>query len=715
MKTGSPRGSDNVRVVCRARPMNDKEKELASLSSRATCTEFNPADHRAVTIYTPLEKPERDKPPFDHHSFNFDHVFDSDAKQSEVYEVVGKPIIESLMEGFNGCVLAYGQTSSGKTYTMQGDLDDEDVKGLVPRLVGELFDKIEEASEAIEFVIGVAMIEIYNEKIKDLLDPSKDNLSVREERIRGVFVENLTEVSIGTAEDIYKLMKRGNNNRAVGVTNMNAQSSRSHSILTLRITMNDTENFSCKTGKVYLVDLAGSEVVGKTGATGKTLEEAKNINKSLTVLGRVINALTDGKSEYIPYRDSKLTRILQNSLGGNSKTCLVITVSPAMYNAAETLSTCRFGMRAKSIKNKAVVNKIPSISELQLTIKKLQEEVNASYNKISKLEAQVIALGGTVIPEETEPIEEEALLEDEFAKPHSRIDKVKGDNKRMAMAKMELQRKSELNKEINELEKEHAIDVDTLLQELKKERQMIKEKNQTLIELHALVTERTKEIDRIKKNIADHESILEPEKEELKKLEEDKSLFEESADEKIYTPEEHEEIVKKTRGEYENEYRKILAKASILTDQNIQLMMANEELAKRIKELQKAQANSKTAKKILAYQENLSKLNQLYHHQLNQYATSKYNLEIQGDILKRALESKGDMEKQIAIMKTQIDSLQIQCAKLKSYLHDEPEIKRVKSEVGTALADLLIDDVDFNEINSGKKCFDNCVLVNGVT
>jgi len=687
MKTGSPRGSDNVRVVCRARPVNDKEKEQVTSSSRAICTEFNLNDPKSITIYTHLEKQERDKSPFDQYNFSFDRVFSPNAKQTEVYQVVGKPIIESLMEGFNGCVLAYGQTSSGKTYTMQGDLDDEELKGLVPRLVTELFQKIEAASEAIEFVISVAMIEIYNEKIKDLLDPSKDNLSVREERIRGVFIENLTEISIGTAEDIYKLMRRGNNNRAVGVTNMNAQSSRSHSILTISVTMNDTENFSCKTGKMYLVDLAGSEVVGKTGATGKTLEEAKNINKSLTVLGRVINALTDGKSDYIPYRDSKLTRILQNSLGGNSKTCLVITISPAMYNAAETLSTCRFGMRAKSIKNKAVVNKIPSISELQLMIKKLQDEVNESYNKISKLEALVISLGGTVIPEENISMEEEVLLEDTFTKIPN-----KKSNKSSVLTKIELQKELELNKEIKEREKEFAVDVDTLIQELKKERQSIKEKNQTLIELHALLTERTNEIEKIKKAIAEKESTLETEKEELKKIIEDKSQYEVSVDEKLYTPEEHEEIIKKLKEEHGSEYKKILAKASMLTDQNVQLMMSNDELVKRIGELRKIQAKSKTANKIFTYQENQSKLNRLYHHQLSQYATSKYNLEMQGGILKRALESKSDMEKQISIMKTQIESLQTQCAKLKAYIQEEPEIKRVKSEIRNdpKLSDLLI-------------------------
>ena len=208
---------------------------------------------------------------------------------------------------------------------MQGDLDSEHFKGIIPRMVDNVFEKIGQASESMEFMVKSSMLEIYNEKIRDLLDPSKNNLNVREDKQKGIYVDGLSERPIGNENEVYDIMKLGNDNRAVGVTNMNAQSSRSHSIFYLTITMSDTENCSCKTGKLYLVDLAGSEVISKTGAKGQTLEEAKGINKSLTMLGRVINALTDGKSQYVPYRDSKLTRILQEALGGNSKTCLIVT------------------------------------------------------------------------------------------------------------------------------------------------------------------------------------------------------------------------------------------------------------------------------------------------------------------------------------------------------------------------------------------------------
>ncbi len=283
---------------------------------------------------------------------------------------------------------------------MQGDLDSEQFRGIIPRMVVNVFERIAQASESIEFTVKAGMLEIYNEKIRDLLDPSKNNLNVREDKQRGIYVDGLTEKSMGNDKEVYELMKEGNSNRAVGVTNMNAESSRSHSIFLMSITMNDQENLSCKTGKLYLVDLAGSEVISKTGATGQTLEEAKNINKSLTMLGRVINALTDGKSQYVPYRDSKLTRILQESLGGNSRTCLIITASPSMYNAIETLSTCRFGMRAKSIENKAKVNKLLTVAELKLVVSKLEKQLDVKGRRVMQLEGMIVNLGGTIPPDD---------------------------------------------------------------------------------------------------------------------------------------------------------------------------------------------------------------------------------------------------------------------------------------------------------------------------
>lgn len=312
----------------------------------------------------------------------------------EVYTDAVRPIIESVLEGFNGTVLAYGQTSSGKTFTMQGpDIEDDKMQGVIPRMVKTVFEQIENASEDIEFTVKVSMIEIYMESIKDLLDPKKTNLKVHEDKVKGIYIDDVTETYVGEEQEVYEIMKLGNDNRAIGVTDMNKQSSRSHSCFIMTIQQNNNSDFSSKVGKLFLVDLAGSEKVGKTGAKGQTLDEAKTINKSLTTLGIVIMNLTDGKSSHIPYRDSKLTRILSESLGGNSKTCLVITCSPSIFNEAETISTLKFGKRAKQIKNKAKINKEVSLQELKFLLEKAERDVKEVDNKIAIFERILIYLG----------------------------------------------------------------------------------------------------------------------------------------------------------------------------------------------------------------------------------------------------------------------------------------------------------------------------------
>ena len=249
------------------------------------------------------------------------------------------------------------------------------MKGIIPRMVSTIFEQVESADETVEFMVGVSYIEIYMEKIRDLLNPVNDNLQVRENKQRGIYVEGTTEVSVACEEDVMRVMRMGQSNRSVGFTNMNAESSRSHSLFIVNIMQKDTRTGSKKAGKLYLVDLAGSEKVGKTGAKGTTLDEAKMINKSLSALGNVINALTDGKSKHVPYRDSKLTRVLQESIGGNSRTTLIVNCSPDSSNEMETLSTLRFGTRAKSIKNKATVNEERSVGEMKIICNKLQQEI----------------------------------------------------------------------------------------------------------------------------------------------------------------------------------------------------------------------------------------------------------------------------------------------------------------------------------------------------
>lgn len=368
-------GGGAVTVVCRFRPFNDREKTEAGSQN---CVRFEDEKTCAVQGTDP------ETGQFGQIKYSFDRVFSPDAVQQDIYNEAIVPIIESVLEGFNGTVLAYGQTASGKTYTMQGpDIIDPTQQGIIPRMVKTVFEKIENASEDIEFTVKISMIEIYMEKIKDLLDPTKTNLKVHEDKVKGLYIADVTETYVGEDMEVYDVMKQGNDNRAIGVTDMNKQSSRSHSIFIMTVSQRNNSDFSTKTGKLYLVDLAGSEKVGKTGAKGQTLDEAKTINKSLTALGLVINALTDGKSLHVPYRDSKLTRVLQESLGGNSKTCLIITCSPSIFNEAETIGTLRFGKRAKQIKNKPKINKEVSFAEMKLILEKAEKSLEDKDKRIS--------------------------------------------------------------------------------------------------------------------------------------------------------------------------------------------------------------------------------------------------------------------------------------------------------------------------------------------
>ncbi|EPZ33429.1 Kinesin, motor region domain-containing protein [Rozella allomycis CSF55] len=277
--------------------------------------------------------------------------------------MAAKPIIESVLAGYNGTIFAYGQTGTGKTHTMEGDKDDESMRGVIPNAIIHIFNYINEnAATGSKFLVRASFLEIYNEDVYDLLANQETKLELRERSDIGVYVKNLSSFVVNSVEEMYKLMTVGNRNRSVGSTMMNARSSRSHSIFTITVEMsfkNADGQEHIKVGKLNLVDLAGSERQSKTGATGERLKEATRINLSLSALGNVISALVDGRSKHIPYRDSKLTRLLQDSLGGNSKTLMIATLSPASYNYDETLSTLRYASRAKNIKNKPKVNEDP--------------------------------------------------------------------------------------------------------------------------------------------------------------------------------------------------------------------------------------------------------------------------------------------------------------------------------------------------------------------
>ncbi|KAL3657397.1 hypothetical protein V7S43_017716 [Phytophthora oleae] len=374
----------NVRVCCRVRPQNAKELTMAS-AQRCVFTE-----NETIEVKAADGSPQK---------FTFDHVFGEDTDQKMVFESVAQPVVQDIMAGYNATIFAYGQTSSGKTYTMEGaNIDHPELQGIIPRTATEIFNNVMNADENMEFIVKVSYIEIYMERIRDLLDPykSKVNLQVREDAQRGIFVEGMTEMCVTSDEELLAAMRAGAANRAVAATGMNEGSSRSHSVFMVTLFQRNLENQATKAGKLYLVDLAGSEMVRKTGATGRQLEEAKTINKSLSALGMVINALTDSNITHVPYRDSKLTRVLQESLGGNSRTNLIINVSPSSFNASETISTLRFGMRAKSIKNKAVVNEQRSVAEYEALLSAAEKKIAKQKTYIIALEAR---LAGKEVPD----------------------------------------------------------------------------------------------------------------------------------------------------------------------------------------------------------------------------------------------------------------------------------------------------------------------------
>lgn len=339
-----------VKVVVRGRPMDAKETAQGCESIvHIDCT------MGLVALHNPRAPDSEPK------SFTFDNVYDHNSTQRGLYDETAYPLVESVMEGYNGTMFAYGQTGCGKTFTMQGKESPPELRGVIPNSFDHIFENIKIATKK-EFLVRVAYLEIYNEEIRDLLgaDPHK-KCDLKEDPERGVFVKGLTDVVVDSVSAIDSVMNAGNKNRTVGATLMNAESSRSHSIFTVIIEMSETaeERELFRKGKLNLVDLAGSERPSKTGATGARMKEGIKINMSLTALGNVISTLVEGKAKHIPYRDSKLTRLLQDSLGGNTKTVMMAAISPADYNYDETLGTLRYANRAKNIKNKPIVNEDP--------------------------------------------------------------------------------------------------------------------------------------------------------------------------------------------------------------------------------------------------------------------------------------------------------------------------------------------------------------------
>uniref|UniRef100_A0A669DLL7 Kinesin-like protein n=1 Tax=Oreochromis niloticus TaxID=8128 RepID=A0A669DLL7_ORENI len=331
-------------------------------------------------------------------TYTFDMVFGPSAKQIEVYRSVVCPILDEVIMGYNCTVFAYGQTGTGKTFTMEGERspdeqftwEEDPLAGIIPRTLHQIFEKLSE--NGTEFSVKVSLLEIYNEELFDLLSPTEDvserlQLFDDPRNKRGVVVKGLEEVTVHNKDEVYQILERGAAKRRTASTLMNAYSSRSHSVFSVTIHMKEITlegEELVKIGKLNLVDLAGSENIGRSGAVDKRAREAGNINQSLLTLGRVITALVE-KRPHVPYRESKLTRILQDSLGGRTKTSIIATVSPSSSNLEETLSTLEYASRAKNIMNKPEVNqkltKRTLIKEYTEEIERLKRDLAATRDK----------------------------------------------------------------------------------------------------------------------------------------------------------------------------------------------------------------------------------------------------------------------------------------------------------------------------------------------
>ncbi|KAK4998352.1 hypothetical protein LTR66_002397 [Elasticomyces elasticus] len=386
-------GGGNIKVVVRVRPFNGRELDRNAKcvvrmdSSQTILTPPASSDARPKNNKAALEGVKTFA--FDKSYWSFDRQSANFAGQDDLFADLGNPLLDNAFQGYNNCIFAYGQTGSGKSYSMMGYGVEE---GVIPKICRDMFERIDEiqADKNLKCTVEVSYLEIYNERVRDLLNPStKGNLKVREHPSTGPYVEDLAKLVVRSFAEIENLMDEGNKARTVAATNMNETSSRSHAVFTLTLTQKrhdaetgmDTE----KVAKISLVDLAGSERATSTGATGARLREGAEINRSLSTLGRVIAALADlssGKKKnasVVPYRDSVLTWLLKDSLGGNSLTAMIAAISPADINFEETLSTLRYADSAKRIKNHAVVNEDPNAR----MIRELKEELAQLRSKLS--------------------------------------------------------------------------------------------------------------------------------------------------------------------------------------------------------------------------------------------------------------------------------------------------------------------------------------------
>uniref|UniRef100_A0A8C0LL58 Kinesin-like protein n=1 Tax=Canis lupus dingo TaxID=286419 RepID=A0A8C0LL58_CANLU len=423
----------------------------------------------------------------------FDRVFPPNTTQEQVYHACAMQIVKDVLAGYNGTIFAYGQTSSGKTHTMEGKLHDPQLMGIIPRIARDIFNHIYSMDENLEFHIKVITT----------------NLSVHEDKNRVPFVKGCTERFVSSPEEILDVIDEGKSNRHVAVTNMNEHSSRSHSIFLINIKQENMETEQKLSGKLYLVDLAGSEKVSKTGAEGAVLDEAKNINKSLSALGNVISALAEGTKSYVPYRDSKMTRILQDSLGGNCRTTMFICCSPSSYNDAETKSTLMFGQRAKTIKNTASVNLELTAEQWKKKYEKEKEKTKAQKETIAKLEAELSRWrNGENVPET------ERLAGDDAALGSELCEETPVNDNSSIVVRIAPEERQKYEEEIRRLYKQ----LDDKDDEINQQSQLIEKLKQQMLDQEELLVSTRGDNEKVQRELSHLQSENDAAKDEVKEV-----------------------------------------------------------------------------------------------------------------------------------------------------------------------------------------------------
>jgi kinesin family member 3B len=460
-----------IQVVIRCRPLSLKE--------------INSGFEKVVHMFERDDKGEilvhregSEDPP---KQFTFDRVFDENTSQEDLFEKTARAIVGNVIEGYNGTIFAYGQTGTGKTHTMEGETHPKEMRGIISRCFETVYNCIE-GMENSQFLVRASYLEIYKENIRDLLSAKKQKLIMHEKPDTGVYIKDLSSYICKSCEEMQNVQDIGKKHKSMAATSMNDRSSRSHSVFTLTLERSEIGpdgKDHIRVGKLNMVDLAGSERQSKTDASGQRLEEAIKINLSLTCLCQVISALTDSKATYVPYRDSQLTRLLQDSLGGNTKTVMISNIGPADYNMDETINTLRWASRAKNIQNRPRINEDPKdamIREFQDEIRKLRAQLEMIQDGKDPTAALAILGGKPQIVEKViikkdekklKELEEKLLKEKEEIKRQAEEERMNIEQQ-MNMAEDEKKRVIEKIRQKEEEEEKSKTKQQMLIKKLKK-------------------------------------------------------------------------------------------------------------------------------------------------------------------------------------------------------------------------------------------------------